>query len=148
MFGILIALLSGMLMSIQGVFNTGVTKQTNIWLSSTFVQFTAFILCFSAWLLVGRQASFVSLFKTDKKYMLLGGVLGAFITFTVVLGMSYLGPAKATILIVTAQLMASYLIELLGWFGTEKVDFQWRKLLGVVFIIAGIIIFKWESNQT
>lgn len=148
MFGILIALLSGMLMSIQGVFNTGVTKQTNIWLSSTFVQFTAFILCFSAWLLVGRQASFVSLFKIDKKYMLLGGVLGAFITFTVVLGMSYLGPAKATILIVTAQLMASYLIELLGWFGTEKVDFQWRKLLGVVFIIAGIIIFKWESNQT
>lgn len=148
MFGILIALLSGMLMSIQGVFNTGVTKQTNIWLSSTFVQLTAFIFCFAAWILLGREASFLSLFKIDKKYMLLGGVLGAFITFTVVLGMSYLGPAKATILIVTAQLIASYLIELLGWFGTEKVDFQWKRLLGVIIIIVGIIIFKWEPNQT
>ncbi len=147
MFGILIALLSGMLMSIQGVFNTEVTKQTNIWLSSTFVQLVAFVLCFIAWFLVGRQASFTSLFKIDKKYMLLAGVLGAFITFTVVLGMSFLGPAKATILIVTAQLIASYLIELLGWFGTEKVDFQWKKLFGVIIIIIGIIVFKWESKQ-
>lgn len=148
MFGILIALLSGMLMSVQGVFNTEVTKQTNIWVTSTFVQLTAFTLCFLAWFLVGRQAPFGSLFKIDKKYMLLGGVIGVLITFTVVLGMSFLGPAKATILIVTAQLIASYLIEILGLFGTEKVDFQWKKLIGVIIIIVGIIIFKWESKQT
>lgn len=148
MLGILIALLSGILMSVQGVFSTGVTKQTNIWLSSTFVQLTAFILCLLGWLVAGRQASFVSLFKIDKKYMLLGGVFGALITFTVVLGMTYLGPAKATILIVTAQLIASYLIEILGWFGTEKVDFQWKKLIGIIVIIVGIFIFKWETKQT
>ena len=34
MIGILIALISGALMSIQGVFNTEVTKQTSIWVSS------------------------------------------------------------------------------------------------------------------
>ena len=33
MFGIMIALLSGALMSIQGVFNTGVTKQTSLWVN-------------------------------------------------------------------------------------------------------------------
>ena len=34
MAGIFIALLSGTLMSIQGVFNTQVTKQTSLWVSA------------------------------------------------------------------------------------------------------------------
>ena len=38
MFGLIIALISGALMSIQGVFNTEVTKQSSTWTTSTFVQ--------------------------------------------------------------------------------------------------------------
>lgn len=146
MLGILIAILSGALMSIQGVFNTGVTKQTNIYLSSTFVQITAFIVCFIGWLMFGKEVGFTSLFKIDNKYMLLGGVIGAFITFTVIGATGTLGPAKATMLIVAAQLMTSYIIELFGLFGADKIDFQWRKLVGLVFIIVGILVFQWESH--
>lgn len=146
MLGMIIAILSGLLMSVQGVFNTGVTKQTNIWVSATFVQITAFIVCFAGWLIAGRGVSFASLFKIDGKYMLLGGVMGAFITFTVIAAISILEPAKATMLIVAAQLITSYLIELFGLFGQEKVDFEWRKLLGIVIIIIGIVVFKWETR--
>ena len=42
MWGIILALISGALMSIQGVFNTEVTKQTSLWVSTGFVQLTAF----------------------------------------------------------------------------------------------------------
>lgn len=146
MFAILIAILSGALMSVQGVFNTGVTRQTNIWLSSTFVQLSAFIVCLSAWLILGREVSFFSIFKIEGKYMLLGGIVGAIITFTVVFAMSDLGPAKATMLIVTAQLITSYIIELIGLFATDKVEFQWRKLIGIMLIIAGILVFKIEKR--
>ena len=45
MTGFIIALISGALMSIQGVLNTGVTKQTSIWVSAGWVQLTAFITC-------------------------------------------------------------------------------------------------------
>ena len=41
----LIALLSGALMSVQGVFNTQVTKTTGMWVSNGWVQFSAFLLC-------------------------------------------------------------------------------------------------------
>ena len=34
MLGILVAAISGAIMSVQGVFNTGVTKQTSTWLAS------------------------------------------------------------------------------------------------------------------
>ncbi|WP_033167733.1 DMT family transporter [Clostridium sp. KNHs205] len=144
LFGFLMAIISGALMSIQGVFNTGVTKQTSVWVASSFVQFTAFIVCMIAWYVTGREGSFSGLFKIDSKYMLLGGAIGAFITFTVIKSVGTLGPAKAIMVIVTSQLIVAYLIELLGIFGADKVDFQWRKLIGVILVIGGILTFKWE----
>lgn len=144
MWGILIALLSGALMSVQGVFNTELTKQTSLWVSTGWVQISAFLVCVAAWLFTGRE-SVGALMKVENKYILLGGVIGAFITVTVIQSMSSLGPAKVAMLIVIAQLAVAYLIELFGMFGVEKVDFQWRKLLGMAIAIAGIVIFKWEK---
>ncbi len=144
MWGILIALLSGALMSVQGVFNTELTKQTSLWVSTGWVQISAFLVCVAAWLFTGRE-SVGALMKVENKYILLGGVIGAFITVTVIQSMSSLGPAKAAMLIVIAQLAVAYFIELFGMFGVEKVDFQWRKLLGMAIAIAGIVIFKWEK---
>lgn len=141
--GILIALLSGALMSIQGVFNTEVTKQTSLWVSTGWVQLSAFLVCVVAWLYNGRQ-SVGALMQVDNKYTLLGGVIGAFITVTVIQSMSQLGPAKAAMLIVISQLAVAYLIELFGMFGEDKEPFEWRKVLGMAIAIVGIVIFKWE----
>ena len=77
--------------------------------------------------------------------MLLGGVIGAFITLTVILSMDQLGPAKSALIIVVSQLAVAYLIELFGIFGMEKVDFQWSKLIGMIVAVVGIFIFKWQS---
>lgn len=146
MIGIIIAILSGALMSMQGVFNTGITKQTNIWVSSVFVQLTAFVVCLAGWFILGRDIGFTSLIKIDNKYMLLGGVMGAFITITVVIATGTLGPAKATMLILIAQLIISYVIELLALFGSEKAKFEVSKLIGIGIIILGIIVFTWEGK--
>ena len=48
MTGFFIALLSGALMSVQGVFNTQVTKTTGMWVSNGWVQFSAFAVCLVA----------------------------------------------------------------------------------------------------
>ena len=142
MWGILTALLSGALMSIQGVFNTEVTKQTSLWVSSAFVQFTALLVCLVAWLFTDRT-SFLLLGNIEQPYMLLAGTIGAFITVTVVKSMADLGPARAAMLIVTAQLAVAYMIELFGIFGVEKQVFEWRKLIGLLISVTGIIVFKW-----
>lgn len=141
MFGILIALLSGALMSIQGVFNTNVTKHTSLWVSTAFVQFSALLVCLAAWLFTDRS-SFAALWSIPHKYSLLGGVIGAFITVTVIKGMGALGPAKATMLIVIAQLAVSWLIELMGLFGADKQPFSLRKLLGLLIAVAGVVTFE------
>jgi len=142
MIGIFIALISGALMSLQGVFNTEVTKQSSVWASASWVQFSALVVCMAIWAVFDRE-SLLTLGKVEPRYMLLGGVFGAFITYTVIQSMSALGPAKATMLIVISQLTISWGVELLGMFGVEKVLFSWRKLVGLLVAIAGVILFEW-----
>ena len=143
MIGFFIAMLSGALMSVQGVFNTKLTESTSLWVANAFVQFTAFLLCIAAWLVTDRS-SMRSLFNVEPKYFLLGGVMGAFISLTVIKSMDSLGPAKAVMLIVIAQLIVAYLIELFGLFGVEKQPFVWRKAIGALVAIAGFVVFKWD----
>ena len=143
MAGFFIALLSGALMSIQGVFNTQVTKTTGEYVSNTWVQFSALVVCLGVWLFAGRD-SFGAIARVEPKYMLLGGVIGAGITWTVIRSMEQLGPAKAALLIVIAQLIVAYLIELAGLFGLEKEPLEWRKVGGMALALIGVAIFQWK----
>lgn len=142
MLGFWIAILSGALMSVQGVFNTQVTKQSGVWVANAFVQFTALFVCLAVWLATDR-ASFATLLQVEPKYMLLGGAIGAFITYTVIKSMEMLGPARSVMFIVTSQLIIAYLIEVFGLFGVEKQPMEIKKVLGMGIMIAGIVIFKW-----
>ena len=143
MIGFLIAVISGLLMSVQGVFNTQVTRTTGMWVANAFVQFTAFLVCIAIWAISDRT-SFGTLLKVEPRYMLIGGILGAGITYTVIKAMDMMGPAKAVMMIVTAQILVAYLIELFGLFGVEKQPFSWRKVIGILLAAGGIILFKGE----
>ena len=141
MTGFMIAMISGALMSIQGVFNTDVTKSSSIWVAAGFVQLTALAMCVVMWFVTGRP-DVMALFSVERKYALLGGVIGAFITYTVVRSMSSLGTAKASLTIVVTQVAAAYLIELFGLFGSEKSDFSWEKFIGLAIAIVGLVVFN------
>ena len=141
MWGILIALLSGALMSIQGVFNTEVTRQSSIWVSAGWVQLTAFVTCLVMWLLTGRP-EVQGIWQVRPWYMLSGGVIGALITWTVIRSVESLGPARSALLIVVAQIAVAYGIEVFGLFGGEKSGWEWKKAIGALTAVIGIIIFQ------
>ena len=143
MIGFFIALVSGALMSVQGVFNTQVTKTTGMWVSNGWVQLSVFAVCPVAWFIAGRD-DVMTIAKVEPKYMLLGGVIGAGITWTVIKSMEQLGPAKAALLIVISQLIIAYVIELLGLFGVDKQPVDWRKIGGMALALIGVAIFQWE----
>ncbi len=146
MWGFLIAMISGALMSIQGVFNTAVTKATSIWVSAGFVQLTAFATCVVMWFFTGKP-EVAGLMQVQPKYTLLGGVIGAFITYTVIKSMESLGTASAVLTIVITQTAVAYLIELFGLFGSEKTEFSWMKLIGLVIALVGMVLFNMSGNK-
>lgn len=140
MAGFIIAIVSGALMSIQGIFNTNVTKSSSIWVAAGFVQLTALATCLIMWFFNGRP-EVSGVLRVDNKVSLLGGVIGAFITLTVVKSVSELGIAKAEITIVVAQVIVAYLIELFGLFGSKKAEFSWLKLLALIIAAGGVFMF-------
>ena len=140
MAGFIIAIVSGALMSIQGIFNTNLTKSSSIWVAAGFVQLTALATCLIMWFFNGRP-EVSGVLRVDNKVSLLGGVIGAFITFTVVKSVSELGIAKAEITIVVAQVIVAYLIELFGLFGSKKAEFSWLKLLALIIAAGGVFMF-------
>lgn len=127
-------------MSVQGVFNTRVMETSNMWAATSWVHISAFAASMSLWFFTGKEALF-SVFDVSQKLYLSGGVIGAFITYTVIKGISDLGPTQATMLILLAQLIVAYLIEVFGLFGAEKISFDWIKLIGVALMVSGIIMF-------
>ena len=146
MLAFLLAILSGALMSVQGVFNSEVTKQSSIWVATGLVHLTAFLVCIIAWFVDGRPP-IAKLAEVQPRYFLLGGAIGALITFTVVRAISALGPAQATMLIVVTQLAVSWIIELFGLFGTKQVPFSFQKLLAVGVMVAGILWFRYAGEK-
>jgi len=146
MAGFLIAIISGALMSVQGVFNTTATKSSSIWVAASFVQITAFATCVLMWFYDGRPPV-SGLFQVQPKYALLGGVIGAFITYTVVRAMGSLGTAKAEITIVISQIAVAYIIELFGMFGSKRADFSWLKLLPRKKQQVEICVREWYNRR-
>ena len=79
--------------------------------------------------------------KTDW-YYLTGGALGVLITVTVMLAMSNSSPAIAVSVILVSQLLVAAGIDFLGIFGTDKAPFGLNKILGLIILTVGIVIFK------
>ncbi|CRK82799.1 membrane protein [Neobacillus massiliamazoniensis] len=79
--------------------------------------------------------------EIDKVY-LLGGVFGAFVVYTVMQGITKLGPAYAVTLLLVSQLIVALIIDTYGLFGTEKVAFTANKGIGIAIMIIGILVFK------
>lgn len=137
------AALSGLLMSIQGVWNTRITEKAGIWFTNSIVHATGLLFCLIVLFFI-RDANIEGL-KSVNKFYLLSGVLGAGIVYTVILSMEKLGPAYAVMTILIVQIVSAYLIELFGLFGTERVTFEWTKLIGVGVMLIGIVIFQWKK---
>ncbi|KAJ53079.1 transporter family-2 protein [Clostridium tetanomorphum] len=142
MLGIIFSIIAGVAMSFQGVFNTRLGEKIGLWETNVIVQGTGLILTFIILLFVGN-GNFKNIKEANKLY-LLGGALGVVIIYTVMKGISELGPTYSIATILVAQLTSAAIIDAFGLFGSEQIKFGWIKLIGIAVMIIGIIIFKWK----
>ena len=142
MFGIICAIISGIAMSVQGVFNTRLGEKIGVWETTLLVQIIALIVSLIVFFIWGN-GSYTNLKEVNKLY-LLGGILGVIITFTVISSVSSMGPTLGIGIILVAQLLTAALIDAFGLFGSEKINFSSNHFLGIAIMIIGIIIFKYN----
>ena len=142
MFGIICAIISGIAMSVQGVFNTRLGEKIGVWETTLLVQIIALMVSLSVFLIWGN-GSYANLKEANKLY-LLGGILGVVITFTVMKSVSSMGPSLGIGIILVSQLLTAALIDALGLLGNEKMSLSLNHFLGIAIMITGIIIFKYN----
>lgn len=138
--GIVLSIIAGMAMSVQGVMNTRLGEGIGNMEANAFVQSTAFALAMIV-LLFWRQGSFSALGSVSRLYWL-GGALGLVITLTVMLGIKSLGTTVAISIILMSQLLVAALIDAFGLMGSEKIAFGWNKFVGLAVMCGGMLLFK------
>lgn len=140
--GFIYSIIAGAAMSIQGVMNTRLGEKTGLYEANAYVQGTAFLLSLIAVWILGKGN--IRAFTEVNKWYLLGGVLGLFITITVMLAMGKLSPTVAVSAILISQLLTAAIIDAFGLMGSEKLAFGWNKYCGLILMLGGVILFKWN----
>ncbi|MBE6048797.1 MAG: DMT family transporter [Clostridium sp.] len=143
MISIIIAIISGISMSIQGVFNTRLGEKIGVWETNVIVQATGLLLTLLISFIWGN-GNYHNLKNTNKLY-LLGGMLAVVITYTVMASIKNLGPTYAISIILIAQLVSAAIVDAFGLFGNEKINFTLKEFIGVAIMLLGIIVFKWKK---
>ena len=140
MIPILFAIISGAAMSLQGVFNTKLGEKIGLWETTVLVQGIALISALIVSFIFGKG----NYRELQNKLYLLGGILGIIITFTVMKSISGMGATCGIAIILVSQLLTAALINAFGLFGSEKISFGFKEILGIAIMIVGIVVFKWK----
>lgn len=141
--GITFAILAGLFISLQGVFNTRLSEKLGFWETNTFVHGTGFALTLLLMFIYGN-GSFAGVGQVNKLY-LLGGALGVMIVFSVMNAISALGATYCIAILLVTQLIVATVIDSFGLFGSPVIKFDITKFIGLVVMVAGILIYKMKG---
>jgi transporter family-2 protein len=71
------------------------------------------------------------------KWMLLGGVMGAFIVLAITIAGPRIGVVATTAFLIAAQFSLAAVIDRYDWFGVERIGFTWWRVLGIGLLVIG-----------
>ena len=143
MLAILYAIISGISMTLQGVFNTRLEEKLGTWETNLVAQATALFVTLIIVFFFGKGN--LKAIKDVNKIYLLSGFLGVIIIFTVMKSIGAMGATCGIGVILVAQLASAGVIDAFGLFGSEKISFGFKEIIGVIIMIIGIVIFKWRG---
>lgn len=77
------------------------------------------------------------------RWMLVGGVIGAFVVLSALMAAPRLGAATTVALFIAGQLAASIAIDHYGLLGVAEHPVDLKRALGVGFLMAGVALIRW-----
>ncbi|WP_100486544.1 DMT family transporter [Sporolactobacillus pectinivorans] len=144
--GLFMALIAGSLVGMQNIFNSKVSERAGSWATTVLVLGLGFL----ASLIIGlvfEGKTFFTLHHMRPWYGF-SGLIGVGIVVCMVQGVRRLGPTYAISIVLTSQLLSALLWDSLGWFGMKQIPLTFRQIMGVLVIVAGIIVFKFNGRRS
>ena len=142
-FLIVLAIIAGAVLPVQAGLNVQLGKAVH---QPIFAAFASFLVG-SAGLLVYLfmlkfQFDTITEIKTVSPVVWIAGLLGAFYVAAVIIVAPKLGAALTFSLIVTVQMFVSMVLDHFGLLGMPRVPLNWQRLLGIVFLIGGVLLIR------
>jgi transporter family-2 protein len=135
-----LAVVAGVAVAFQGATNQGLLKSAGIGPALVINTVVVLIGATALWLATGARTTF---FPAGASWVLyLGGVFGLIIITAAVLVFPRLGAAYAIALMVCGQCLAAMIIDHYGLMGMEKSPVTLPRVLGVVLVVVGIVVFQ------
>lgn len=136
--GIIFAVFGGAFITLQGVANARISQDIGTWQAAALTQFTGFVAAMIILMFV-RDGKWQK-FKQVKPLYLIGGAFAAVIIFSNVTAIQKIGVTLSVSILMIAQLGLTFLIDINGWFGVEKLKMRIPQFIGIGMMIAGVVI--------
>jgi len=134
---LILALVSGILMAVQGSLNAALSKTIGL-LEATFaVHATGLAVVAAALFLFRMGEGKLAAIGEAPWFSYLGGIVGVFIIYLVAASIPKAGVANATTAIIVGQVLTALAIDHFGVFGLEKMPCSWPQLVGLILLAAG-----------
>ncbi|MEN6412621.1 MAG: DMT family transporter [Veillonellales bacterium] len=134
---LVLALISGILMAVQGSLNSALSKVIGL-LETTFVVHIIGTVLLMMVLFIGRMGKGnLGALPQAPWYTYLGGVISVFIIYLVAASIPKVGVANATTAIIVGQVLMAVLIDHFGGFGLERIPCGWNQAAGLLLLAIG-----------
>ncbi|WP_232199131.1 DMT family transporter [Thermosinus carboxydivorans] len=137
MLALLLALISGVLMAIQGSLNAALSKVIGLLEATFIVHVTGTIILLALLFLFRLGKGNLAALPEAPWYAYLGGLVGVFIIYLVAASIPSVGVCNATTAIIVGQVLTAVVIDYFGGFGLNRTPCSWLQLVGVVFLALG-----------
>jgi len=140
---IVLAILAGMALPLQGAINSKLASFMHNPFLSALISFTIGTIALLIYVLVSRiPLSQLSGVREAPMITWIGGLLGAFFITATLLTVPKLGVALTFSLVILGQMIVTLPMDHFGLLGVMVRSITWPRILGVVLVIAGTILIR------
>lgn len=137
MMALVLALISGVLMAVQGSLNTALSKIVGLLETTFIVHITGTIILLILLFMFKMGKGNLMALPQAPWYTYLGGVIGVGIIYLVAASIPKVGVANATTAIIVGQVLTAVAIDQFGGFGLERIPCGINQIIGLVLLAVG-----------
>jgi len=134
---LVLAMISGILMAIQGSLNASLSKTIGLWEATFVVYATGTIVLLVALLVFKFGKGDLTDLGEASWYSYFGGLVGVYIIYLVAASIPEVGVSNATTAIIVGQVLTAVVIDHLGGFGLQRIAFGWNQVIGLILLSIG-----------
>ncbi|WP_017728254.1 DMT family transporter [Halalkalibacterium ligniniphilum] len=139
-FYLLMTLAGGIAIGIQAVINGGLGKKLGV-IEAAFISFLIGTVALFFVVLFFGKGNLLAVFEVPKG-QLMGGLLGAFYVFVMVMAVPKIGVTAAFFSIIAGQILMSAMIDHFGLFGGQTFLLDTKKVIAIILMLASIYLYN------